>query len=84
MKKTHKLSDKELMRRKFRKFLYDNDALFAWEKAVKNAHKTLKYVYNKEYFEWIGNAFVWSSYEDIMHWDGWNKLDDEWNIICSK
>lgn len=81
---TRKLSDKELMKRKFRKFLYDNDALFAWEKAVKNAHKTLKYVYNKPVIEWIGNAFIWSSNEEVLNLNGWNKLDDKWNIICSK
>jgi hypothetical protein len=75
-----KLSEKELMIRKFRKFLYDNDALEEWTKAFKNrGNCSLKYDKNDPEF-WINGAFYWYNANSIT-FDKWLELSEEWENI---
>jgi hypothetical protein len=70
-KRTRKLSEKELMIRKFRKFLYDNDALESWYKYAKEQpiHGSIKKVFKERAERWISYAFQWSNtHEDNDYW----------------
>jgi hypothetical protein len=82
-KKKRKLSEKELMKRKFRKFLYDNDALFTWEYNQK--HYSVGYSKSKLFNtikaeSWISYGFNWNM--TIEGNDYWLELSVKWMNKC--
>jgi len=82
--KLHKKpNEKELMIRKFRKFLYDNDELETWYKNVKSSRwestpKCIFAKYDPNY--WICKAFPWPHTKYHM----WNNLNEMWSYMISK
>jgi hypothetical protein len=71
--KKRKLSEKELLIRKFRKFLYDNDALEEWTALQKkDTEFTLKQLYKQKPSSWISRAFIWNGVRK------WSDLSIKW------
>ena len=73
-----KLSDREKLIRKFKKFLYDNDALEEWTKGVKKGFfgTTARDVYKQNPLSWI-NSFSWDG-NPRANGDAWVELSVKW------
>lgn len=82
-KKTCKLSDKELLKRKFRKFLYDNDVLETFASNKKNypiKYSNITTINKKDAINWIASAFLWNS--STEGYDYWQDLSHKWIDMC--
>lgn len=75
-----KLSEKELMKRKFRKFLSDNDCITEW---YRNARKQSKvnYILKGDPTQWMWRSFTWEGTKEGH--DYWMNITREWDIILN-
>ena len=76
------------MKKKFYRFLYENDALIEWKRNIKDPKctasiKSLRTYFNHYYdVNWITLAFLWdNSPEGFSFWD---KLNDKWRKEINK
>jgi hypothetical protein len=76
-----RVSEKELLKRKFRKFLYDNDALEAWYINRRNDSENWKSIWNRKPYMWIIGAFVFVNTVEGSEY--WMNLSQKWSKIDS-